>query len=246
MPSRYREKRERREPEKTPLIDVIFLLLIFFFVTVVNLDVTPKPTYGSRQAGSQPKLDLLPMTNPMEQSPDSLNSAVLIQIQPVDDLEEALIARFNETFGDLNGVGDRELGNQILLAPGQFAIFVLDENYQDLTAVQGILTGLRSAISSFRLTNQIALKNQIMSDSRYLPINLPSQGAPNFQSSYERAIFELRTRLSGYFGTPRAREVHIRMDPQVYVKIIEDLFQICNEERVQVENIKFRVIEQRT
>ena len=42
MASRYYEKRERREPDKTPLIDVIFLLLIFFFVTLANLEVVPQ------------------------------------------------------------------------------------------------------------------------------------------------------------------------------------------------------------
>jgi biopolymer transport protein ExbD len=246
MASRYRERRERREPEKTPLIDVIFLLLIFFFVTVVNLDVTPKPTYGSRQAGSQLKLDLLPMTNPMEQAPDSLNKAILIQIQPTKDLDEALIARFNDTYGELNALNDTELSGHARLTSNQYVIFVLDENRSDLSSVQASLTDLRTKVNALASSNEIELRNQIRASVRYLPISLPRQNASDFQAKYEAAMTDLRGRLSRYFGTPRAREVHIRMDPQVYVKVIDNLFQMCNEEGIQVENIKFRVIEQKT
>lgn len=247
MPARYTEKRERREPEKTPLIDVIFLLLIFFFVTVVGLDVTPKPTYGPKSGGSQKKLDLLPMVKPMEPAPDSLKKALLIQVLPATEIDETLIDEMNYFIGLINNMSDQPFGRLKEVSRSDFLFFLFDEKYSDVRELSKMLTDLRNTLKKYDLTLAGTLKNEVNNILTYFPVNLPRKGNIDFENLYKAAIGTVTARLSDtkYFARPRAREIHIRMHKTVYVKLIGDLFSICNDPKLDVRNIKFRVIEQK-
>lgn len=244
MPARFYERRERREPEKTPLIDVIFLLLIFFFVTVVGLDVSQKPTRGARSSGTQKKLDLLPMINPPETSPAELTGVVLIQVQPGNALNASQIGELNVLIDQANSLPN--LGIHPRISPANFLILVFDEKYADIDVITKFIGDLRESLKVYReeVPDTLAPKIRHLMD-QYLPLNLPKRGVDNFSTLYEQSINTLRERVRQYYQNRREREIHIRMDKEVYVKFIDDLYKICNEQSIDVEHLKFRVLEQR-
>jgi biopolymer transport protein ExbD len=246
MPARFYERRERREPEKTPLIDVIFLLLIFFFVTVVGLDVSHKPTRGARSSGTQKKLDLLPMINPPETAPAELSEVVLIQVQPGNALNASQIGELNVLIEQANSLPGKPFGAHPRISPENFLILVFDEKYADIDVIPKFIGDLREALKVYRAEAPDTLEvkiRQLM--DQYLPINMPKRGADDFSTLYERSINTLRERVRHYFQNRREREIHIRMDKEVYVRFIDDLYKICNEQNIDVEHLKFRVLEQR-
>lgn len=261
MPSRYYEKRERREPDKTPLIDVIFLLLIFFFVTLANLEVVPQRKAGKKPRGVKQKLELLALANPLEAAPDSLSGVVLLQIQPASDYDGSFIGKVNgvvQSLRNLNLEGwsvkdtlEVFVKPRTTIGPDDFLIFVLDKEFPDDRAIVTMVNSLEK-----RLTKGVpGLEEQsrIVNQSSFLPIKLPSwemanQGDPESDDYTESADYInarrlLRAKLRTYFDNPQETEIHVRMHRTVYVKIIKDLFDICNERGINVENIKFRVIE---
>lgn len=242
MPSRYRDRSERREPDKTPLIDVIFLLLIFFFVTLVNVDLTKVQPTRQAQA-TQEKVDLLAMSNPEETAPDTLNQLVLLQIQPVGDFEEEFLEHLNKVIVKINAWSAKNDPKHPEIKKDDFLIFVLDDEYTDVQAIQ-------SKVEDAAKKEQ--LEGNIKELSRRLPIRLPAKNAndSNFESDYINAIDFLGKRIGAYFGPGQpGRQIHIRMHRRVYVKLIDDLFKLCDKWKInerKITDLKFRVINRST
>jgi hypothetical protein len=78
---------ENREPEKTPLIDMVFLLLIFFLVTVAGL----KQVEGKREsrAAERVEADLLRSTR-LEGVQDSAH-VLLLEVLDLNDRSDSLL-----------------------------------------------------------------------------------------------------------------------------------------------------------
>jgi|GEM_PF-6551650 len=259
MPSRYTRKRERREPEKTPLIDVIFLFLIFFFVTISGLDLELLSSQESNEVGGDRRLELLQMENPLESTPDTLGGIVLLQVQRASAVPEAVISEINKTvdavhqlrdefddadFGECTGIQQR---NQEQL----FIAFLLDEQFPDVPAVYELSREIQAAVTRYRAEPNLETETRIRRlVTRYMPVSLPDRGGVNFTQRYENAIGEFSQRLRRHFPetlpeTDRP-EIHIRLDRTVYVKFIEELFELCNEQDIDRQSLKFRVLETRT
>lgn len=246
MPIRYYDRRERREPEKTPLIDVIFLLLIFFFVTVVGLDVSRKPTFGPTSGGSQKKLDLLPMSNPLEPAPDSLENTILLQVQPAASFQQAMITEMNALIDEINHLKKQPFGYHAPIQSESILVFMLDSEFSDMNALARLVSELRDNLDKFRLHKTLTVQTRLSQLVNYFPINLPPKNEEEFhEDAYKEAIKLLRARINSHFEQPNQKELHIRMHRSVYVKFIDDLFEIANQDNINLKNIKFRVIDQK-
>ncbi len=244
MPSRYFDRRDRREPEKTPLIDVIFLLLIFFFVAIVGLDVTPKPTHGYKAGGTKIKLDLLAMSNPDAPAPDSLHNHLLLQVTKGRKLDEKLVNKMNELIQRARALGLVYNGNPQGIRRDEFVIMLYDHAYSDLLALPRVVLQLESRLRNLNANSPDFAKREAQRLLDYLPVNLPNKETFD-EPRYKRAISHLENRLRAYYAVEKKRDLHVYMNRNMYVRIIHDLFHICNETEISRENIHFRVVEKK-
>ncbi len=252
MPSRYFDNRDRREPDKTPLIDVIFLLLIFFFVAIVGLDLTPKPQAGFKAGGSKKKLDLLAMTNPMEPAPDSLGDNLLLQIGRAADLEETLVFKMNQIIQQAGKFGITRAGLKSEIRREGYVVMVFDQRYPDQLSLKRVTMELESLVDDLKESQSVQLRRRVRDLIQYLPVNLPAKNGPQFdEPGYKNATTYLEHRILAHFsqeafqGGPRP-ELHVYMDRTVYVRLLDKLFDICSRvENFDLDHIKFRVLEKK-
>jgi biopolymer transport protein ExbD len=250
MPTRYRDRRERREPEKTPLIDMIFLLLIFFFVTVVGANFIPE----QQPEEVKTDLELLPMNDPTEPAPDSLDNEIVIQIQLVKDVPALDLERCNELIKRVNatkGLDRREPVKNEEAEADDFLVFIFDKTYPDF---ESLLDKLETDLQSYQQDRKSTTMADVETALIHLPITLPdgatAEKSPNL---YKTAISEFTNRLNELAPLSdelnrseiRNNRIHLRMEPTLYMKFINDLFEICNQQNINVENLKLRVLKQR-
>mgnify|MGYP006279893293 CR=1 FL=1 len=259
MPSRYKRTRERREPEKTPLIDVIFLFLIFFFVTITGLDLELLPGQEDREVGAERRLELLEMENPVETPPDTLDRILLLQIQKAGGIPPALLRELNTVIESVQQLGrefeNAEFGQCSTIPPGkpdrQYIVLFLNEEYPDVSALYDLSRDLRTALSNYRaspgLDSEARIRRLV---TRHMPVSFPARGVQDFDRQYQKGMGEFRRRLRQHYSNvlPESElpEIHIRMEKTMYVKFIDELFELCNEEGIDRRSLKFRVLEQRT
>ena len=106
---RYQREKELREPEKTPLIDMIFLLLIFFFVSLSVI-----MSESARVPTGNPKKEAVPLL-PQVASTQAVPSEGYIVVELYD------ISQLPAQLRDMLNQAHRKLAQLAALVPGTSA-----------------------------------------------------------------------------------------------------------------------------
>ena len=210
----------------TPLVDVIFLLLIFFLVTT-SFHLKRTPGEKGKERGRTEAIEVVRIKNPPESVPDSLGNAIIIQVLPGDKIPKE------------HGLPD-----------DKFVLFVLDKDYPDMESIIAIDDSIAALERKLNIAVLASDRQRIENQIEQLRVKrvhcLPMKDAARFDSLYNSTMDTLRSRILNSFNEGIKPEIHLRLDKSVYYKFIFDLFRICNEENIDIESLKLRVLEKRT
>ena len=245
--SRRWRKKERREPEKTALIDIIFLLLIFFFVSLSTIE----PVSSGNAGGGKPlmrKSELPKIVHIQDMIP-----GLLIQVVDLSNATAILRIRINDLrddFQTLSQLCQFKIKFANASADGFMVAIVEKKNFSQTIESQS--TRAQDYIS--RISRYGSQADSIKPKCRALlecyPAFYPSFGDKEFKKSLSKAELclekTIQNKLSEYSNEDKNPQIHVRMPKKTYMLFIKSLFKILAKVGFQEENIYIRALEERT
>ncbi len=238
-----RKIRDRREPDKTPLIDVVFLLLIFFFVSLATASFVDVSEHNAPKRKAP--LDWLAE---VPNAPDMMDSTFyLVQVRQVSEMIGYDFALVNSVLGrlDQNGIDDFLEGRRSFAEEtdiGDYAVFVCDGCGDVETASVNRAAWINSQLDEAQSQSWPLgeLRDKIASATLFLPYHLPGESDGTIDDAeYRRVINVLRARLA---DANEDRDVHLRLADSVYFKFIFEMLTFFQEADIPARYLNFRVL----
>lgn len=246
---RRKKEKELREPEKTALIDIIFLLLIFFFVSLTVSEPGfhegkyPKPT-------PYPERELLKVIQPTE------HTSRYLFIQVVD-LEKAS-AEYLESIDDLRNAfatlsGNFGLGLSFRDTPEKGFMVITDfvEDNIHLYDIESMLKEAGEVEEQRREGMTAELRTRANRLCSHYATFFPDLGVQDFAERLEAAEYRLESMientLQGVENPELTRpEILVSMPKTTYLYFLKSLYAIMGRGSLADQDIRIHAIEERT
>lgn len=217
-------KTDTREPEKTPLIDIIFLLLIFFFVSITSQSSVSKSNEKSENVTRQ-KLMRLSNANIISDS-----SFVLVEVKSVtiqiavqmDHIRNTLQQFFTQCTQPVPAV----LNNAV--SPGEFCIFI--KRLDELTQEVDNLTGAGCSPATIRKANKLAGEFPRILTNASVDLNINNYIHLFPDNVFTRWIYDNDVKL------------HLRFERTVPLKALLVFYQLSEDLNLSFKKLEVRVI----
>jgi biopolymer transport protein ExbD len=253
-------QKERREVEKTALIDVIFLLLIFFFVTLAAISgMTEIQQKGGVETE---RYEWIPRwSDAVTPAPKDTGCAnyVVVDVRQVKFLKEmetinTVITNFRNLAQKETSIMDgysSKFNDFTYLRPFQneeeFAVILYDENCCNYKELLSKIVILEETLGKYAEDRQLTLRNQILNLVTYLPRRLPTKDITQFSDDlYLSSMAYLKGRILTAFNNNKELQVHVRSDKLMYYRFIFDILSFCGERQIQLDYSNLRVIKSST
>lgn len=226
----------RREPEKTPLIDIIFILLIFFLVTIsTNLG------RGSSGEGKGEENCRIPV---IRDPIDTGGEYLLIDVVDLSDgpaMKIDMTEDLRGAFMDLSGRLDMDINFRPVPRRGFMVSVLGGKVYSDLSAYKEVsmrlLNGLERGASPDRIRERA--RELFALYPEFLPSD-PSALTGEAEARMESMIDLIR----GLAENGEEMKVHIRMPEDMYMHFVKSAFSILERTGVDIDRIRIHAMKE--
>lgn len=242
----YRSK-DRRAPEKTPLIDIIFLLLIFFFVNLSIKSESSGDKGGKVPSKRERELPRIAKINP-------ITPGILIQVVDLSSASASLISKVNDLRSAFQNLSSRaHLTDGFAPPPPNGFMVLVDDNDSHNNIDAHINSLIERAWGLIELiisggTPLTVINSRIRALFICYPACYPDLSMPGFQTLLGEAETDLgnmiSTRLNEFSGLAESPKVHVRMPKTTYMWFLKSLYRILAERGLSGENVHIRALEE--